>query len=89
MDSPASPPMKQAAASGHQVNKCVQAGKVTYSDAPCPQAVPDRMAECKALDTLITQIDAEARQPLSGARQDWLRERKKVARDRQFELRCQ
>ncbi len=127
---PASSPIEQAAAPSRLVNRCVQTGKVTYSNARCPQAavsmalymrredpppraphpavlalaqpvpqpaqqvvvmqpqllaqaVPDR----KALDALITQIDAEARQPLSGAWQDWLRERK-VARDRQFELRC-
>ena len=43
---------------------------------------------CAALDERITQLDSIARQPQSGQMQDWLREQRKQARDRQFRMRC-
>jgi hypothetical protein len=45
-------------------------------------------AECIALDARITNLDSQARQPQSGQMQDWLRTKRKQARDRQFSLRC-
>jgi hypothetical protein len=48
----------------------------------------ERKAECVALSAYIEQLDAQARQPLSGQRQDWIRQERKQARDRQFALRC-
>lgn len=47
-----------------------------------------KIAECKALDVEITQLDAMARQPQSGQAQDQISERKRKARDRQFGLKC-
>ena len=43
---------------------------------------------CAQLDAQIDALDAEARQPLPGWRQDQIREVRKTARDRQFALRC-
>ena len=44
--------------------------------------------ECAQRDAQISALDAEARQPLPGWRQDEIRELRKKARDRQFALRC-
>ena len=44
--------------------------------------------ECKALDEHIKYLDAMARQPQSGQTQDWIRDQRKKARDRQFAIRC-
>ena len=48
-----------------------------------------KQGECKALDTRVTHLDAMARQPSSGQTHDWIRSERKIARDRQFALRCQ
>lgn len=64
--------------------------------APPPQAVVvqkthpqmDRSAECSGLAARIAQLDALARQPQSGPTQDWIKDEKRTARDRQFRLRC-
>lgn len=54
-----------------------------------PAAAPERdKAECKALDKQIAHWDSMARQPQSAQTQDWIREQRKQARDRQFALRC-
>jgi hypothetical protein len=45
-------------------------------------------SECTQLNALIAALDAAARQPLPGAEQDRIRDQRKRARDRQFELRC-
>lgn len=47
------------------------------------------VGECGALDARIEWIDAMARQPQGAPTQDWLSNERKVARDRQFRLRCQ
>jgi hypothetical protein len=44
--------------------------------------------ECKALDEHIKSLDAMARQPQSGQMQDWIRDRRKQDRDRQYQLSC-
>lgn len=48
----------------------------------------DRTAECRSLDARVNYLDSMARQPQSGAMQDWIRSERKIARDRQFSLRC-
>lgn len=58
------------------------------SPVNAPVQGPGKAEECKALDAHITQLDAMARQPQSGERQDWIRSEKQKARDRQFRLRC-
>lgn len=47
-----------------------------------------RLAECKAMDVEIGQLDSWARQPQSGQTQDWIRQKRGKVRDRQFEIRC-
>ncbi len=45
-------------------------------------------AECKALEERIKYLDAMARQPQNGQTQDWIREERKKARDRQARIPC-
>lgn len=47
-----------------------------------------RPTECHALEMRIQQLDAMARQPQSGATQDWIRGERQVTRSRQAALRC-
>ena len=47
-----------------------------------------RQVECKALDEEIRHLDSWARQPNSGQTHDLIRDRRKRARDRQFEIHC-
>jgi hypothetical protein len=46
-------------------------------------------AECTWLEGRIKYLDDLARQPQSAQMQDWIRGERKVARDRQFRIRCQ
>lgn len=55
---------------------------------PAATNASKRQSECKGLNERIRQLDAEARQPLSGLRQDQIRDQRRAARDRQFALRC-
>ena len=48
----------------------------------------DVLGECAALGERIRWVDAMARQPQGAQMQDWLANEKKMARDRQFRLRC-
>lgn len=54
-------------------------------NAAAPQSNQD---VCKELDKQIARWDAMARQPQTAPTQDWIREQRKQARDRQFVLRC-
>lgn len=45
-------------------------------------------AECAALDEHIKYLDAMARQPQSAQTQDWMRDERKKARDRQSRIPC-
>ncbi|HYW55517.1 MAG TPA: hypothetical protein VE934_01030 [Polaromonas sp.] len=45
-------------------------------------------AECNALEERIKYLDSLARQPQSGQTQDWIREERKSARDRQVRIPC-
>lgn len=45
-------------------------------------------SECKTLDDYIKYLDALARQPQTMQTQDWIRDERKKARDRQFTIRC-
>ena len=45
-------------------------------------------SECPQLDKTIRNLDAMARQPLSGARQDQIRAARNTIRSRQFKLDC-
>ena len=51
-------------------------------------AAPSIAAECQALNETIARLDAMARQPQSAQTQDWIRNERKKARDRQFQIQC-
>ena len=48
----------------------------------------DRKAECQALNAHIEKLDAWSRQPQTAQLQDWIRDERKKARDKQFGIRC-
>lgn len=52
------------------------------------QGQMDKSAECKSLAAHIAALDAAARQPQSGPSQDNIKQQRRQARDRQFQLRC-
>ena len=54
---------------------------------PAHAAQPGRN-ECKELDNRIEHLDASARQLQSGQMQDWIKEQRQSARDRQFAIHC-
>jgi hypothetical protein len=59
--------------------------------AATPRAQPENTPvtdECPLLEERIRRLDSLARQPQSGATQDWIAERRREARSRQFQLRC-
>ena len=65
---------------------------IVIVQAPQPPMVDlsaTRQLECKALDEEIKHLDGWARQPNSGQTQDLIRDKRKRARDRQFEIHCQ
>ncbi len=59
---------------------------VVVQQQPLPQST--RHAECASLAQTILNLDAQARQPQSGQTQDWIKGRRKEARDQQFRLQC-
>jgi hypothetical protein len=70
-----------------------QARKLT---APPVQAAPpqqqsaqvNRQAECASLAATISNLDSQARQPQSGYMQDWIRQQRRTASDRRYQLQC-
>ena len=64
---------------------------VTQAEPAYPQVESRHIVmknQCAAYDEAIKQIDARARQPISGGEQDWLAARRKEQRDAQFRTRC-
>ena len=49
-----------------------------------PATGPSRPVDCKALNEPVTHRDSMARQPQTAQMQDWIRDQRKKARDRQF-----
>ena len=70
-----------------QANRIAARQKLAH-EMRVAQNVDRTSDECGLLNAAVAAYDAEARQPLSGWRQDRLREMRKAARDRQFALRC-
>ena len=66
----------------------VEAQRVLAQEIQVVQSVGRTSEECNTLNAAVAAYDAEARQPLPAWRQDRLREMRKVARDRQFTLKC-
>jgi hypothetical protein len=60
----------------------------TTDSGPNVNIHANRKAECELLEHHIARLDAWARQPQSAQSQDRIREERKLARDRQFQLRC-
>ncbi len=69
-----------------------QGEALTAAPPPAPPAPPqprhDPKAECKRLAERVDHLDSMARQPQSGATQEWITREKKKTRDRQWALRC-
>lgn len=71
-------------------------GRAALAAAPTTAGEPERVSEsrrkranrCEALARQIEQIDALARQPQSGARQDALREQRRRVQRRHADLGC-
>ena len=84
-------PFEQQVALGEQSRQ--QAAQVTQAAQPTVtvqnSAATSNQATCKALDARIASLDAMARQPQSGATQDWITQQRREARNQQFQLRCQ
>lgn len=72
------------------------AAQATNPEQPLPvtvQVIPAQSyaavkAECAELEAHIKYLDSMARQPQSGQTQDWIREERKKARDRQVRIPC-
>lgn len=62
--------------------------EMTSSPAEFALDAAARKSACARLDEAIRSIDAQARQPLSAAEQDYLAAGRKKHRDEQFRLRC-
>jgi hypothetical protein len=69
----------------HAAARAIQVQSTPVAEAA---AVPSNRSECALLDSRVIELDAMARQPQSGATQDWIRTERQKARDRQFALRC-
>jgi len=57
---------------------------------PQPQqpSQPTKQAECASLAATVANLDSQARQPQSSQMQDWIKDQRQRARDRQFRLQC-
>lgn len=75
-------PVQQGSVTQHSTHTVVVDGQVVHATGQ------GKAAECKALEARITQLDNMARQPQTGQMQDWIRDQKSKARDRQSGLRC-
>lgn len=65
-----------------------EATSSSHNLAQVPDTEAAKAAECKAIDAQIASLDAQARQPLSGQMQDYIKQQRKELRDRQFRLGC-
>ena len=71
-----------------------QARGLTAPQAPQPvpqpqqPSQPTKQAECASLAATVTNLDSQARQPQSSQMQDWIKDQRQRARDRQFRLQC-
>lgn len=82
-------PFKQQVALAEQQRRPTPASTTTTVNTVAePSAAQQHQAECRSLDAHVNHLDSLARQPQSGAMQDWIRGERKKARDRQFGLRC-
>jgi hypothetical protein len=83
----------------HNLIAPVRPQAVTSAEAPAMQPIVEvqtnspsdaavKMAECQSLEAQIERWDAMARQPLGAQTQDSIRDQRKKARDRQFQIRC-
>jgi hypothetical protein len=87
---PSGLPFDQQVALGQQsLNQTAQVTQAAQPTMTVQNTAASNLATCKALDTQISSLDALARQPQSGATQDWITQRRREARDQQFRLRCQ
>lgn len=87
-----SPPMRIEVARSQAQSREAGARQVLVAEQRSARAnqreVNAANEQCEAINRRIESIDAEARQPLSGRRQDQLREERQALRSRQFQLGC-
>lgn len=88
VSAPDNMPFKRQVALAEQQRRPPPASAAPTNTAAEDSAAQQRVAECRSLDARVNYLDSMARQPQSGAMQDWLRGERKLARDRQFSLRC-
>jgi hypothetical protein len=81
-------PFDQQVQIAEQRRAAIQTVVVQSAPATTAAEAPSNKAECTLLDHRVNQLDDMARQPQSGATQDWIRSERQKARDRQFALRC-
>lgn len=81
-------PFKQQVALAEQQRRSAPASTTAVNTVAEPSAAQQHQAEGRSLDARVNHLDSLARQPQTGAMQDWIRGERKKARDRQFALRC-
>lgn len=62
--------------------------QVRSMQQPVTVSAQPKQAECDLLNKHIEWLDSMARQPQSGQMQDWIRQERREARDRQFAIHC-
>jgi cytoskeletal protein RodZ len=60
----------------------------TFVDQSPTIATSNLPAQCKSLTEELNRFDVMARQPLSGAMQDWIRDQQRTLQSRKFALKC-
>ena len=84
----------------HNLIAAVRPERVSPTETPVDQHIVEvqnssfndaaaKKSECQSLNAQIEYWDAMARQPQGAQTQDWIRDQRKKARDRQFQIRCQ
>ncbi len=61
---------------------------VVAQNNPAADAAAAKKAECQFLNAEIKRLDALSRQPQGPQMQDWIRNERKMTRDKQFRLSC-
>ena len=85
---PSGMPFDQQVNIGQAQQAAAAAGQIQPSAGPAPAQVLGTKAVCTSLSEQIRNYDAMARQPQSGATQDWITAERKKIREQQFSLCC-
>lgn len=66
----------------------IENAQIQSLQQPAALPVQSKKVECDAIDKRIEWLDSMARQPQSAPTQDWIRQERRHARDRQFAVHC-